>query len=73
MGQGWGAQAPLPPLIPWSPSKNFCHSYFEEERLEDEDDDKLATSVSLNFHPRFVEVFGGIYAIIIFLIKAGYV
>ena len=44
-----GAQAPLPPLIPWSPSKNFCHGYFEE-KLEDEDDDKLATLASLNFH-----------------------
>ena len=47
---GGGLKPLLPPLIPWSPSKNFCHGYFEEERLEDEDDDKLATSASLNFH-----------------------
>jgi hypothetical protein len=36
-------QAPILLLIPWSPSKNFCHGCFEEERLEVKDDDKLAT------------------------------
>ena len=42
-----GGISPLSPLVSWStpkaPFKIFCHGCLEEERLEVEDDDKLAT------------------------------
>ena len=42
-----GGTSPLSPLVLWSPPKApfkiFCHGCLEEERLEVEDDDKLAT------------------------------
>jgi hypothetical protein len=38
---------------PKAPSKNFCHDYFENERLEVEDE----LLAPINFHPRSVTGF----------------
>lgn len=52
-GRIWGGGgAPLTSLIPWSPLELFFHSWFDDDKLNVQDDDKLAASTYLNFHPR---------------------